>query len=222
MDNGTAEYAFVTTFFAPEPDLPPADTPQVSSHLFSPTALSAPLPADDAVSSPGTDVVPVTPRPRRPTDSVFSNDSLHPAARLSKEDQNALNAVWKQIMDPSLEHAKVDPPSLTRLHVLLLMLKTSTDVRTSRVGAPATCNTAPHNDPTHGGGHGRDTEARLPTTGNLRFWSPTADVAALSESDDRPNRRAQKGRRRRWRRLFPPGHRDKRCCHRRCEPPKHF
>ena len=108
MDNGTAEYAFVTTFFAPAPDLPPADTPQVvSSHLFSPTALSVPLPADDAVSSPGIDVVPETPRPRRPTESVFSNESLRQATRLSKDDQNALNAVWKQIMDPALEHAKV-------------------------------------------------------------------------------------------------------------------
>ena len=107
MDNGTAEYAFVTTFFAPEPDLP-ADTPQVvSSHLFSPTMLSVPLPADDAVSSPGTDVVPETPRPRGPTDSVFSNESLRPAARLSKDDQNALNAVWNQIMNPALEYAKV-------------------------------------------------------------------------------------------------------------------
>ncbi|KAH9966054.1 vacuolar sorting protein [Russula dissimulans] len=107
MDNGTSEYVFVTTFFAPEPDLPPVQTPQVvSSHLFSPTVLPTPLPADDAVSSPASDVAPVTPRPRERTDSVFSNESLHPASRLSKEDLAALNAVWKQIMDPALEHAK--------------------------------------------------------------------------------------------------------------------
>ena len=106
MDNGTAEYAFVTTFFVPEPDLPPADTPQVSSHLFSPTALSVPLPADDAVSNPATDVM--TPRPRGLlTDSIFGNESLRPATRLSKDDQATLNAIWKQIMDPALEHAKV-------------------------------------------------------------------------------------------------------------------
>jgi hypothetical protein len=127
MDNGTAEYTFVTTFFAPEPDLPPADTPQfVSSHLFSPTALSAPLPADDGVSTPATDVDPVTPRARRPTDSVFSNESLRSAARLSKEDQTALNAIWKQIMDPALEHAKTfvqatlePPPPVTPLLTMI-------------------------------------------------------------------------------------------------------
>jgi hypothetical protein len=107
MDNGTAEYAFVTSFFAPEPDLPPADTPQVSSHLFSPTALSVPLPADDAVSTPATDLDPLTPRPRGPTSSIFGNEALRTATRLSKDDQTALNAIWKQIMDPALEHAKV-------------------------------------------------------------------------------------------------------------------
>jgi hypothetical protein len=108
MDNGTSEYAFVTTFFAPEPDLPAVHTPQVvSSHLFSPTSLSAPLPVDDAVSNPGTDTVPVTPRPRDRTDSVFSNESLRSASRLTKEDQATLNAIWKQIMDPALDHTKV-------------------------------------------------------------------------------------------------------------------
>jgi len=107
MDNGTSEYTFVTTFFAPEPDPPPVHTPQVvSSHLFSPTSLSAPLPVDDAVSTPATDVVPETPRPRERTDSVFSNESLLSVSRLSKDDQIALSAIWKQIMDPALEHAK--------------------------------------------------------------------------------------------------------------------
>ena len=115
MDNGTAEYAFVTTFFVPEPDLPPADTPQVSSHLFSPTALSVPLPADDAVSTPATDMDPMTPQPRGLTDSIFGNQSLRPATRLSKDDQTALNAIWKQIMDPALEHTKV---GLSSSHLL--------------------------------------------------------------------------------------------------------
>ncbi|KAH9179812.1 vacuolar sorting protein [Lactarius sanguifluus] len=105
MDNGTSEYVFVTTFFAPEPSPPLPDTPQVvSSHLFSPTSLSATLPGDDAVSTPATDVVPETPKQR--TESVFSNEGLRPSPQLSKEDQTALNAIWKQIMDPALDHTK--------------------------------------------------------------------------------------------------------------------
>ncbi|KAI0251297.1 vacuolar sorting protein [Lactifluus subvellereus] len=96
MDNGTSEYAFVTTFFAP------VDTPQaINSHLF-----SLPFPADDAVSSPATDSVPATARPRDRTDSVFSNESLRQASQLSKEDLTSLNAIWKQIMDPALEYTK--------------------------------------------------------------------------------------------------------------------
>jgi hypothetical protein len=112
IDNGTSEYVFVTTFFAPEPS-PSADTPQVvSSHLFSPTSLSATLPGDDAVSNPATDVVPVPALPKQRADSVFSNESLRPSLQLSKEDQTALNAIWKQIMDPALDHTKVVPTAL--------------------------------------------------------------------------------------------------------------
>ena len=108
MDNGASEYVFITTFFAPEPSPPSPDTPQVvSSHLFSPPSLSATLPGDDAVSNPATDVAPETPLPKQRADSVFSNESLRSSSQLSKEDQTALNAVWKQIMDPALDHTKV-------------------------------------------------------------------------------------------------------------------
>lgn len=108
MDNGTSEYVFVTTFFAPEPSPPSADTPPVvSSHLFSPTSLAATLPGDDAVSNPATDVAPETPLAKQRTDSIFSNESVHRSPQLSKEDQTALHAIWKQIMDPALDHTKV-------------------------------------------------------------------------------------------------------------------
>ena len=110
MDNGTSEYVFVTTFFAPESSLPPADTPQVvSSHLFSPTSLSATLPGDDVLSNPATDVVPETAKQR--ADSVFSSEGLRPSSLHSK-DLSALNAIWKQIMDPALDHTKVFAPTV--------------------------------------------------------------------------------------------------------------
>jgi hypothetical protein len=119
MDNGTSEYVFVTTFFAPEPSPASADTPQVvSSHLFSPTSLSATLPGDDAVSNPATDVVVETALPKQRADSVFSNESQRPSPQLSKEDQTTLNAIWKQIMDPALNHTTVwFLLSCTNMHV---------------------------------------------------------------------------------------------------------
>ncbi|KAI0320685.1 vacuolar sorting protein [Amylostereum chailletii] len=102
MDNGTAEYTFVTSFFAPEPNPPPATpAPPSSSHLFSPVTPSLELLPDDALSAPGTDYNAVTPRALQ---SAFS-DGL-PSASLNKDDQTALNSMWKQIMDPSLDHAQ--------------------------------------------------------------------------------------------------------------------
>lgn len=120
MDNGTAEYAFITAFFAPEPNFPSAPEPKAaSSNLFSPISLSADLPADDAVSTPGTEFFAVTPRPRQRTDSLFSTDSHPPQVSLSKEDQAALNATWKQVMDPALDNAKVNiSPSSKRMSPL--------------------------------------------------------------------------------------------------------
>ncbi|KAI0053019.1 vacuolar sorting protein [Auriscalpium vulgare] len=107
MDNGTAEYAFITAFFAPEPNLPAGPEPKiVSSSLFSPTSLAAELPGDDVVSTPGTEYFAATPRARQRTDSLFSTDSHQPATQLSKEDLAALNATWKQVMDPALDNAK--------------------------------------------------------------------------------------------------------------------
>jgi vacuolar protein sorting-associated protein 52 len=125
MDNGTSEYVFITTFFAPEPVLSPVDTPQViSSHLFSPIS-----PGDDQVSSPATDSVPATARPRDRTDSVFSNESLRPAFQLSKEDQASLNAIWKQIMDPALEYTKVGPSLAVVLYILFIGQRAQTFVQ---------------------------------------------------------------------------------------------
>jgi vacuolar protein sorting-associated protein 52 len=103
MDNATSEYAFVTSFFEPEPSPPTVraliETPKTS--LFSPLSPAIDLP-DDAVSTPGSDQIKTPRASARPPPSASVN-----AGSLSKEDMNALNAIWKQIMDPALEHAQV-------------------------------------------------------------------------------------------------------------------
>ncbi|THH15380.1 hypothetical protein EW146_g5088 [Bondarzewia mesenterica] len=105
MDNGTAEYSFVTTFFAPEPNIPCSSSSKDSTgNMFSPQSR----PVDDMQSAPATDYEATTPRAsRNRADSIFSNSSIPQTNMLSKEEQNALTAVWKQIMDPALEHAQV-------------------------------------------------------------------------------------------------------------------
>jgi hypothetical protein len=98
MDNATAEYTFVTTFFARSPEhtatSKETELPaQTSAKFLSPTL-------DDeersVISEPGN----FTPVPQTRT-----IESQLPA--ISKEDQNALNAIWKQVMDPALEYCQV-------------------------------------------------------------------------------------------------------------------
>ncbi|ETW83870.1 hypothetical protein HETIRDRAFT_155219 [Heterobasidion irregulare TC 32-1] len=103
MDNGTAEYSFVTMFFAPEPNLPASSSKDSDANMFSPKLF----PADDLQSVQDTDFGVTTPRAsRHRTESLFSTDSMPLDQTLTKEEQNALNTVWKQIMDPALEHAQ--------------------------------------------------------------------------------------------------------------------
>ena len=72
--------------------------------MFSPKLF----PADDLQSVQDTDFGVTTPRAsRHRTESLFSTDSMPLDQTLTKEEQNALNTVWKQIMDPALEHAQV-------------------------------------------------------------------------------------------------------------------
>jgi len=120
MDNMTAEYTFVTTLFSPDANpipvlkkapmsplivheslssMAPDDEPGIPTGALSATtstSLATPLTVDTN-SNP----VPIysmargaTPQPNLP-------------AQLSKEDQVALNAVWKQIADPAVDYTQV-------------------------------------------------------------------------------------------------------------------
>ncbi|TFY83941.1 hypothetical protein EWM64_g58 [Hericium alpestre] len=101
MDNGTAEYTFLTKFFATE-TLPPVP-PSATATSFPRTSLSADHP-DDTLSASSTEVDALTPRARNRADSVYSTNGTRATA--NKDSVSSLNVVWKQIMDPALEHAQ--------------------------------------------------------------------------------------------------------------------
>ncbi|KAI0774158.1 Sac2 family-domain-containing protein [Fomes fomentarius] len=106
MDNATAEYAFITAFFANEPR-PPMSSKD-SSSIMSPPILSPTRGEfDEARSNPGSDFGSENVSPRQ---RLISITSVIGAARhdqqASKEEQVALNAVWKQVMDPVLEYCQ--------------------------------------------------------------------------------------------------------------------
>lgn len=119
MDNATAEYTFVTMFFSPEgdpipvrretpmsppiahenlPHVPPDDetgTPTGALSATTSTSLASPVTVDTN-SNPA------------PIYSIArgATPQLNPPVQLSKEDQAALNAVWKQITDPAVEYTQ--------------------------------------------------------------------------------------------------------------------
>ncbi|TCD70828.1 hypothetical protein EIP91_001518 [Steccherinum ochraceum] len=136
MDNATAEYTHVTTFFATEPL--PATNSQLqrensSSGVLSPTSLLSPTHGDfdDIRSNPGSDWGASSPR-RRLT-SMQSNNGTPPTTPSPKDEQTALAAVWKQILDPVLDYCKtfVDSilgPTPPPVIPLLTMIRFTEDV----------------------------------------------------------------------------------------------
>ena len=133
LDNGTAEYSFITAFFSSPEPLPSSISTssrsnQDSSFLLSPGILTTPLDSEfeelksnghghgagESVLSGGghNERAPPTPS-RRVTSfgSVLSSATTGTGESLNgrdvKEEQNSINAVWKQVMDPVLTYCEV-------------------------------------------------------------------------------------------------------------------
>ncbi|KAF8195726.1 Sac2 family-domain-containing protein [Mycena galopus ATCC 62051] len=83
MDNATAEYSFITTFFTVDPVVPPEDNALFSPGLLSPGGGERRMSVAGSEHGGG---------PRR--------------ARSGSEEQASSDAIWKQIMDPVLEYTQ--------------------------------------------------------------------------------------------------------------------
>ncbi|KAJ7276548.1 vacuolar sorting protein [Mycena haematopus] len=125
MDNATAEYTFVTTFFTVDPIVPQENdgTP------FSPGLLS-PVGGERRMSVAGSEHGGGLRRPRAA--SVVSASGMQSLAAAVKEEQASSDAIWKQIMDPVLEYTQTFfgtvldpvPPAVP----LLTMIRLTEDV----------------------------------------------------------------------------------------------
>ena len=136
LDNGTAEYSFIINFFSsPEPIRPPVPTSSLrpglsprNSLLLSPAPVvtefedaksngESELAGNAGVSSPKARLTSINsvlgfPSPAEGTQPL-------PNGKEVKDEQNAMNAIWKQVMDPVLAYCEVC--SNTRpLHVTIL------------------------------------------------------------------------------------------------------
>ncbi|KAJ6598909.1 vacuolar sorting protein [Mycena vulgaris] len=123
MDNATAEYTFVTTFFTVDSLMSPQE---VENSLFSPGMLS-PDGRERRMSVAGSEQ-----GARRRAGSVVSASGMQSLAAAVKEEQASSDAIWKQIMDPVLEYTQTFlgsaldpvPPAVP----LLTMIRLTEDV----------------------------------------------------------------------------------------------
>ncbi|KLO11242.1 hypothetical protein SCHPADRAFT_921851, partial [Schizopora paradoxa] len=122
MDNATAEYTFLASFFAPPPKVAPVFEPQ-SAALF---------PAEDRemrrVSANTDDVN--TPLPGHERFSTGSSEARDRNDALSKEEEAALASTWKQILEPTLAYCQtfatsvLEPsPPITSLLIMIRIIE---------------------------------------------------------------------------------------------------
>lgn len=124
MDNTTAEFTFVTTFFSPDTNPVPVRKETPMSPSIGQLALSPMIPDDETGTPPGTlsattsaslvatPVTEDTNLSHAPVYSLVRGATPQPntLTQLSKEDQAVLVAVWKQITDPAVGYTQVSVP----------------------------------------------------------------------------------------------------------------
>lgn len=103
MDNATAEYSFVASFFFVEPLEPPPSAKEPETTPFSVT----PEPHDrkeveDSDSAAGSEVKTPVANP-----AVGEPQGLGRSVVMDKAERTELGNIWKKIFDPSLEYTKV-------------------------------------------------------------------------------------------------------------------
>ncbi|KAF5331527.1 hypothetical protein D9611_007667 [Ephemerocybe angulata] len=106
MDNATAEYTFITAFFATSQS---SDTVESSLSLLTPNAV---VPTPTMMATPDT----VTfEQNRSPVASEYEGSSRHVSGAMpgigsvlasTKEDQALVDSIWRQVMDPVTEYCQ--------------------------------------------------------------------------------------------------------------------
>ena len=219
MDNTTAEYTFITTFFSPDANLIPVRKESPMSPLIGQSSLS-PMVLDDeigtlsATTSTSLVATPVT---------VDSNSNLahvhslargatpqsNPPSQLSKEDQAALAAVWKQITDPAVEYIQVSTIYVTIVQsngfpcgnnncygyataFLLHRINRTSDLCQVVHGTNSPNHSAADYDSPDGRYRKRDSTARVCPSRDCAVHHEVADVACIPEGHVRTRGSTQK------------------------------
>ncbi|KAF7332020.1 Vacuolar sorting protein [Mycena kentingensis (nom. inval.)] len=142
MDNATAEYAFVSTFFASEPLSGPDTDGELDNAIMSPTLLSPDPRQARRLSGAASDRGGAGHRQR--ASSVISagaagtsSAQMQALAAAVKEEQASADATWKQILDPVIEYTQTffasvlepPPPAVPLLTMIRLTESVMTEVQ---------------------------------------------------------------------------------------------
>lgn len=124
MDNSSAEYTFITTFFPQSSqDLGPKASDS-SGTVFSPSD-SRGLPAEDTRrASLGAETIGSPPLRRRESLTQSISNNLLGHRSLSKEELSTLTTIWKQVLEPTLNYCQASNSS-THLRALGTNLKSN-------------------------------------------------------------------------------------------------
>ncbi|EJD01401.1 Vps52-domain-containing protein [Fomitiporia mediterranea MF3/22] len=145
MDNASAEYTFVTTFFPKPPQDSNTKTSEQSSiPLFSPAYSQELAGGEGRRVSVGTETIGSPPMRRRESlaqsvaNGVHSRTGSGPALQsVSKEEMSALTSIWKQVTEPTLNYCQTfansildpAPPVIPLLTMIRMMENTLAEVQ---------------------------------------------------------------------------------------------
>lgn len=103
MDNATAEYSFIASFFFVEPLGPPPSANELETRQFSVTSEEPHdrKEVDDNDSAAGSEAMTPVPSPR-----IVEPQGLGRLATMDKAERTELSIIWKKILDPVLEYTK--------------------------------------------------------------------------------------------------------------------
>lgn len=188
MDNATAEYTFISQFFASNQ---PSSTVDTSLSLLTPVAS---VPTPTMMATPDTAVFIEN---RSPVTSEYEGSSRQVSGFMpglggviplvnSKEEQALVDAIWKQIMDPVVDYSQVCLSfSHSRAGILHSFVP---ELCQDHPGTHSPCNSAVDHDPFDRRTCHRDSEKTVPTSREFYLWYSDTDVACLPEGYARAHR----------------------------------
>lgn len=183
MDNSTAEYSFVSTFFASQKSLPPPDSPHLpaAGSILSPdggTFTELQSPSDSEFDGP---------RPMSSTTPGLGGFVSFVAK--SKEEQATIDGIWKQVMDPVMEYCTVSQLSCQVCQSLIP--SQPLDLCSVDLGSYTACHPTSYHDPTSRRRCCRNSKTPLPSCRNIHVRPESANVACFSKGDDRTRRKSE-------------------------------